>query len=342
MKRTMKYLALAAALTVFAVPALAQKAECTDENKAKWYQTFLDNRKGDQKLAYDAAKMYLDNCPDDPNDAQRKYMKEKFVEPYEALQKQAGTGKDFEKAVTSKNYPEQIRLGKVILEKEPDNAPVNIIMGVAGLYDANVLQDSAAAAKKAISLIEAGKPYAPIGTKDQALGYLNWVVAKSMAKSDPNGAINYFIKAARYEGDPKKNPQLYNELAAAYGEGPVAKLAEDYKKFIGQPESTESKLVKANLNQAIDRQIDAFARAAAYSTNAADKNAIMEVLTGLYKDRNSNTDGLNDLVAHVTEKPVPDFPTPITTLPAQSSTPATNGSPNGTANSGNKKPLKNR
>jgi len=67
----------------------------------------------------------------------------------------------------------------------------------------------------------------------------------------------------------------------------------------------------------------------------------MEVLTGLYKDRNSNTDGLNDLVAHVTEKPVPDFPTPITTLPAQSSTPATNGS-NGTATSGNKKPPKNR
>jgi hypothetical protein len=29
--------------------------------------------------------MYLDNCPADPNDAQAKYMKEKFVEPYESL-----------------------------------------------------------------------------------------------------------------------------------------------------------------------------------------------------------------------------------------------------------------
>ena len=334
MKRTMKYLALAAALTVFAVPALAQKQECTDENKTKWYQTFLDNRKGDQKVAYDAAKLYLDNCPADPNDAQAKYMREKFVEPYEALQQQAGVGKQFEAAIASKNYLEQIKIGKQILAKDPENAPVNIVMGVAGLYDANVLPDSAAAAKKAISLIEAGKPFAPIGSKDQALGYLNWVVAKSMVKSDPNTVITYFIKAARYEGDPKKNPVLYNELAAAYGEGPVAKLTADYQAFVGKPESNESKLVKANLNQAIDRQIDAFARAAAYSTNAADKAAIMEVLTGLYKDRNANTEGLNDLVAHVTEKPVPDVPTPITTLPAAttSSTPATSGSNNGSTN----------
>lgn len=334
MKRTMKYLALAAALTVFAVPALAQKQECTDENKTKWYQTFLDNRKGDQKVAYDAAKLYLDNCPADPNDAQAKYMREKFVEPYEALQAQAGTGKQFEAAIASKNYGEQIKIGKQILAKDPENAPVNIVMGVAGLYDANVLPDSAEAAKKAISLIEAGKPFAPIASKDQALGYLNWVVAKSMVKSDPTNAIAHFIKAARYEGDPKKNPVLYNELAAAYGEGPVAKLTADYQAFVGKPESNESKLVKANLNQAIDRQIDAFARAAAYSTNAADKAAIMEVLTGLYKDRNANTDGLNDLVAHVTEKPVPDVPTPITTLPAAttSSTPATSGSTNGSTN----------
>ena len=335
MKRTIKVFALAAALMVLAVPALAQKQECTDENKTKWYQTFLDNRKGDeakQKVAYDAAKLYLDNCPDDPNDAQRVYMRDKFVKPYDEMMAKAGVGKQFEDAVKNKNYPDQIKYGKLLLATNPDTPAVTIIMGVAGLYDANVLTDSADAAREAIGLIEAGKPFAPIATKDQALGYLNWVVAKSMAKSDPNNAITYFIKAARYEGDPKKNPLLYNELAAAYGEGPVAKLAEDYKKFIGQPESTESKLVKANLNQAIDRQIDAFARAAALSTNEADKKAIMEVLTGLYKDRNGDDKAVPELVAKVLSTPVPDPPTPITTLPATSSTPVngTNGSTNGT------------
>ena len=347
----MNFLALAAVLSVFAVPVIAQKQECTDENKTKWYQTFLDNRKGNeaqQKVAYDAAKLYLDNCPADPNDAQATYMRDKFVKPYEDMMAKAGVGKQFEDAVKNKNYPDQIKYGKIILANDAENPAVNIIMGVAGLYDANVLADSAAAAKKAISLIEAGKPFTPIASKDQALGYLNWVVAKSLVKTDPNTAITHFIKAARYEGDPKKNPVLYNELAAAYGEGPVAKLTEDYKAFIGKPESTESKLVKANLTQAIDRQIDAFARAAALSTNEADKKAIMEVLTGLYKDSHNGAEtGLPELVAKVLSTPVPDVPTPITTLPASSSTPATNGATNGTngsttgtpsANTGTKKP----
>lgn len=354
MKRTIKLLALAAALTVCAVPALAQKQECTDENKTKWYQAFLDNRKGNeaqQKVAYDAAKLYLDNCPDDPNDAQRVYMRDKFVKPYDDMMAKAGVGKLFEDAVKNKNYPDQIKYGKQLLATTPDNTAVNIIMGVAGLYDVNVLADSAEAAKRAIGMIEAGKPFAPIATKDQALGYLNWVVAKSLAKSDPNTAITHFIKAARYEGDPKKSPVLYNELAAAYGEGPVAKLTADYQAFVGKPESNESKLVKANLNQAIDRQIDAFARAAAYSTDPNDKKAIMEVLTGLYKDRNGNDTGLNELLAKVLSTPVPDLPTPITTLPAAASTPGTTGTTgangtNGTAtpaaNSATKKPQKNR
>src|SRR5260370_10286100 len=214
------------------------------------------------------------------------------------------------------------------------------MIGVAGLGDANLLSESAQYAKKAIELIEAGKPFAPVASKDQALAYLNYVIAKATVAKAPTDAIPYFLKAVRYESDLKKNPQVYNELAAAYGAGPVAKLTEDYKKFIGQPESTESKLVLANLNQAIDRQIDAFGRAAALSTNAADKKAIMEVLTGLYKDRNKSEAGLTELVANILSKPVPDVPTPITSLPtAPTSTPTgspTNvGSPGTNGSAGN-------
>ena len=94
----------------------------------------------------------------------------------------AGVGKQFEDAVKSKNYPDQLKYGKQLLAVNPDSPAVLIVMGVAGLYDANVLAESAEAAKKAISMIEAGKPFAPIATKDQALGYLNWVVAKSIGQ----------------------------------------------------------------------------------------------------------------------------------------------------------------
>src|SRR5712691_9668934 len=118
-------------------------------------------------------------------------------------------------------------------------------------------------------------------------------------------------------------------LATGYNDGPRAKLTEEYKaKYT--VESPESKLAKANIDQFIDRQIDAMARAAALAGNAADKKAVMDALTEIYKDRNNKTDGLNELVAGILQKPLPEFPTPLTSLPTPVSTPATSGSASGT------------
>jgi hypothetical protein len=330
MKRMIKFFTFAAIVAAFAVPALAQSKDCTEENKAAWYDTFLKNYKVEstQKVAYDAAKQYL-ACTSDPSDQYAAYLK-RFVDAFDVLTGAQKIKQQFEDAFKEKKYADQLKFGKQILAKEPDSAPVNIILGLAGLGDANLLSDSAQYAKRAIEMIEAGKPFAPVATKDQALAYLNYVIAKATVANSPSDAIPLFVKAAKYESDLKKNALVYNELAAAYGAGPVAKLTEDYKKFIGQPESTESKLVLANLNQAIDRQIDAFARAAALSTNPADKKAIMEVLTGLYKDRNKSEAGLTELVASVLSKPLPEMPTPITSLPATSTptgSPTNVGSP---------------
>jgi hypothetical protein len=137
------------------------------------------------------------------------------------------------------------------------------------------------------------------------------------------------LKAAKADSELKKNAQLYLDLAAAYNDGPRAKLSEDYKVYLGKPESPESKLALANINLIIDRQIDAMARAAALA-DAANKKAIMDALTELYKDRNKSEAGLNELVANVLSKPLPDVPTPLTSLPTSTpgSTPATGGSPN--------------
>jgi tetratricopeptide (TPR) repeat protein len=324
MKRTIKLLALAAVVAVFAVPALAQTKECNPEFQSATYSKWYDNRQKDQAAAYEAAKEYLAVCT---TDDQYTAALKKFKAAYEAATTDVTNRNKFNEAVKTKNYPEQMRLGKELLATEPDNPAVNIVLGLAGLGDPNLLSQSAPYAKKAIELIETGKPFDPLTSKDAALAYLNYVLAKSTVKTDATAAIPHFLKVARLESDLKKNPLVYNELAAAYGEGPVAKLSEAYQKFVGQPESPESKLALANLNQAIDRQIDAFARAAALSTNPTDKKAVMDVLEGLYKDRNGKPDGLPELVASVLSKPVPDLPTPITSLP----TPAT---PTAPANSG--------
>lgn len=344
-------MALAVAMAAFAVPVLAQSKECTDENKGAWYKTFYDNFKGDanqQKTAYDAAKTYIAACPADPADQQRPYM-EKWVKKYDDVMGRAAIAKEFEDAVKGKKYADQIRLGRQLLATDADNPGINIILGSAGLGDSNVLADSAQYAKKSIELIEAGKPFTPFTSKDQSLAYLNYVLAKN-AKSDPNTAISYLVKAAKYDSDLKNKPVLYNELATAYGEGPVAKFAKDYQALAEagkSVDSPEAKLVVANLNQALDRQIDAFARGAAVSTTPAEKKAFMDVLAAVYKDRNKKDPAeseLNNLVASALSNPVPEPPTPITTLPATpaSSTPATNGTNgtngNGATNNGTGKP----
>jgi len=335
MKRTINLLALAAMvatmLALFAAPALAQTKECNDEFKTATYKKWYDNRKDHQDIAFQAAEEYITVCPTD--EGPYGVAIKKFHTAYKAANDANATKKQFDDAVVKKNYADEMRLGKLIVAGEPDNSTAYIIMGVAGLSDPAFLNDSPQYAKKAIELIEGGKPFAPFTTKDQALAYLNYAVGKPLVKSAPADAIPYFLKAARYESDLKKSPQLYADLAGAYGEGPIAKQSEEYKaKYLNATETPESKLAVENLNQLIDRQIDALARATSLSTNPANKKTLMDLLTGLYTDRNKSTTGLDTMLAGILAKPVPDYPTPLTALPtpepsATPATPATNTTP---------------
>lgn len=341
MRRTIKLVTLAAMLAVFAALALAQSKECNDENKAAWYDTFLKNFRGDppqQKIAYDAAKLYLTSCPEDPADALAAYMKNKFVVPYEKMTAGADVAKQFEDALKNAKYAEQMRLGKLVLASDADNPKVYVILGVVGLNDPSLLSDSAQYAKKAIEMIEAGKPFAPLfdGSRDKALAQLNYTIAKSNLSGAPTDALPYLIKAARYNSDLKKNPQTFLEIGTAYEKGPRAKLTEEYEaKYKGHDETQESKLVAANINQMIDSQIDALARGVAVATVAADKKALMDELTTLYKYRHKSDAGLNELVAGILSQPLPDVPAPITSLPTPTpvSTPTTPSATNGTTSS---------
>lgn len=347
MKRIIKLLALTATLAVFAIPAVAQADQCNDDNKGAWYKTFFDNYKGDpaaQKVAYDAAKKYIDSCPDDPNDAQRKYMK-KFVDLVDANKKKAETIKNYNDALKNKNYQDEIKYGKEMLGYEPENADVTTVMGVTGLGDPKLLSESATYAAKAIQLIGTGKPVTAY-THDQALAYLHWTIAKSKLATAPADAINDLLAAAKLESEVKKNPQLYLDLSTAYEAGPRAKLSKDYTDSLNpdKTEKPESKVILENLNRVIDNQIDAMARAAA-TAPADSKATIVAEVAKLYKYRNKDaTDAkVTELVAGVLSKPIPDMPTPVTSVPSTTpgatpaATPATTGNGNGaSANNGAK------
>jgi tetratricopeptide (TPR) repeat protein len=322
MKRTTLLLAIAVVSAAFAAPAMAQSDKCTEEFKSATYQKWYDNRKGDQDVAYKAAKDYLATCT---TEDQYSTALKKFVDAFDALQKNTSTNKQFDDAYKNKNYPEVIRLGKQVLATDPDNSTVYIVMGITGLYDESVLGEAAPAAKKAIELIDAGKPFKPLyDSKDKALAALTYVQAKALLKSAPADAIPLLLKTAKYESDLKKDPQLYLDLATAYNNGPRAVLTKKYTDVVGPTgvETPENTLALANLNQVIDRQIDALARAAALA-DAANKKAIMDALTEIYKYRNKTEAGLPEMVATVLSKPIPEVPTPLTSLP----TPSTSGSP---------------
>jgi len=241
----MKFINRATILTaVFALSAgsaWAQAKECNDDFKTATYSKWYDNRKDKQDEAYAAAKDYLTVCT---TEDQYSAVLKKFVDAYDKLHSTQKLATDFDAAVKAKNYAEQNRLGKqlVAMPSYADNAVIYLLMAGAGLGDSNLLSESAQAAKKAIELLEAGKTFDKSGytSKDQALAQMNYLIAKSMMKTSPTEAIPYLIKAAKYQSDLQKSPVVYNELATAYGEGPLDKLAKEYKALADAGKSVDS------------------------------------------------------------------------------------------------------
>lgn len=359
MKKTIGVLAIYATLGLAAAPfaniynanaqtptpapaAAASQGACTDEGKAAWYADFTKFRVPDPTKAYEAAKKYLGACPTEEGQIPS-YLK-KWVVAYE---KEARKLKLADTFVNQRKYAEAMTLAKQVLADEPDNVLAHIANGYGGYVLAVTTKNESGNAeaiqfaKKGIQLIESGKTqenWAPFKSKDDALGYLYYSVAYLERTSNPTEALNYFIKGAQFESDIKKNPQTYAFIAAAY-ENEYAKQSTEYQgKFAGKDETPESKLAVENINQIVDRVIDALARAVSVAGSDANSQASkaqwLARLTELYKFRNKSDAGLNEMIAGVMSKPLPPVPTPITTLPtapATSTTPSS-GSSTGVGN----------
>jgi tetratricopeptide (TPR) repeat protein len=335
MKKIIGLIGICAALLMFALPAFARSTEpamtlaqaqgqCTDENKTAWYTDFTKFRTTDPAKAYEAGKKYLAACPAEDTDI-TKYLK-KWVGLYDKEARKLR----LQPLLYEKKYAEAYQLGKEILADEPDNLRVMIDLGYAGYVvlattkNESFNADALNYAKKAIQMIESGKTvenWAPFKSKDDALAYLYYTVGY-LNRANPSEALGSFIKSAQFESELKRDPLTYYLIAAGYEGGLYAKLSADYKaKFEGKDETPESKLALENINQVIDRMIDAYARAVSLAgTNPkheAAKKEWMENLETWYKYRhNQSTAGLTEMVASIMSKPLPPVPTPLTSLPA--------------------------
>ena len=358
MKKLITFVSICTTVAILALPVAArnfiaqpdnafQDAACTQETKDALYQSFLKNRQADQAKAYDDAKKYL-ACPAgaEVTEAQQKiidYLKN-FVTKYDAaMQKVTYRVKIY----NEKKYAEGYEMGKKILATEPENLQVLVDLGANAyllppLKNPTLTAEGLGYAQKALGMLDAGKTldnWDPLGSKDVAVAYLNYSIGTLTLEKDPSAALKNLIKAAQFETPLKKSAYTYAYIAGAYETGPYAKLSDEYKvKFSGKDETPESKLMLANINQLVDRMIDAYARAVALAgsdTPAAAKTGWNDSLLQWYKFRNADkTDGMDQLIAGILQKPLPPEPTPIVSLPPTSTPAASPTSNSGAPQSG--------
>jgi hypothetical protein len=346
MKKLITFLGISTTVAILALPAAARnfiaqpddavQDQCAQEAKDALYQSFLKNRPTDQAKAYEDAKKYL-ACPEsgEVTEAQQKitvYL-QKWVAAYEKGLREVR----FRALLyNDQKYPEAYALGKEIVTAEPDNLKVLVDLGASGYLVAPVQNptltaEAVAHARRALQLLESGKTiedWTPLASRDVAMAYLNYTIGSLTVETDPSSSLKNLLKAAQFDTPLKKAPYTYAYIAGAYETGPYAKQSEEYKRlYLGKDESPESKLALANINQIIDRMIDAYARAVALAGTdakfAAVKPGWTDSLTTWYKYRNNDTAaGMDQLVAGILQKPLPPEPTPLTSLPTPASTPA--------------------
>ncbi|HEV7396522.1 MAG TPA: hypothetical protein VGN86_08445 [Pyrinomonadaceae bacterium] len=352
MKKTFGFLTFCATLALLSLPVFAnttpsiangtlqepaQDAACSSDAKIALYATVTAEISKDQAKAYEAAKKYV-ACPSEgADDAEQKrvtYLKN-FIAKFEKARRKD----QLTSLIGKKDYPAAFETGKQIFADDPTYLKGYLDLSLAGAISQNqaLSADTITYARKAIEMIEGGAAPAdwkPFESKDDALAKLNYVVGSLAAANNPDLAIVHLIKAASYNSKIKTTALTYGYLAEAYEHGPYAKQSADYKtNFGGKDETPESKLALENINQIIDRQIDAYARAVALAGTDPNKSVWMAALTDWYKFRNNKSDaGLNELIAGVLNKPLPGVPTPITSLPTPAATPSATGtSTNGAA-----------
>lgn len=336
MKKLVRIITLSALVATIWLPAVANNLSLTattapafqdEEAKAKLYNNFLAKYKTDTKGAYELAKEYLQKYPADSD--QTAYLK-KWITAYEAKEKE-GRKKTVEDLFGQQKYAESFNAAKVILAEEPADVRTLNNAVFAALYAALVNKndsfngEAANYARKAIQIIQSGQPF---DKRDDTLGWLHSAIGYFSLKTNPSESINYYIKAAGFEGAVKKDPQTYLFLADAYRTAEYNKVASEIKTRCSTAEqqaTPDCKALTDRVNQVVDRMIDAYARAIALATDAKYaglKSDAMKDLTPLYKFRHENSEaGLNELIAGILAKPLPTGAIGTGTGTASSATP---------------------
>ena len=353
MKNVFRLLVIAALAALFALPAFAQNttggaaaqaSPCTADADAKaaLYQSFLANYKGtpeQQKNASQIGKDYLAKYGTCPDEGDKKIAS--FIQNWVTKYDKVVVEFNFNEALKAKDYQKAFDLGRQILNNQPDNNTVLLSLVSAGHLNAvagnaankSLFSESVNYTRRALRAAEADKlgDLSAYKGKEGAIAFFNYTLAILLRDSSPKEATDALLKAVQSNSVYKTEPAAYYLLGSLYYNNEVKpKVAEYAAKYpAGSAETPESKAAFDAINEAIDRSIDAFARAVALSKDANQKKTFMDQLTAIYKSRHDNSDaGLQELVASVLSKPLPlpgQTPVPTSTPSSSSGTTGTDG-----------------
>jgi tetratricopeptide (TPR) repeat protein len=286
-----------------------------DAEKDALYSAFSGHKRvptaEKQRLAYEAAREYLrrfryDKDPELPE-------VQKFAADYEKVMRE----QDLFKAYKAKHYEDTFKLGRQIVEREPENFFVLGILSEAGLENAQAGKttynvEAIDYLRRAVKLLEGNsvtKP-SPFDSLEFAKGFLNAGLGSLLKDQSPSEAAVAFLSAAKSDSPFRTDPIIYHRLGVAILKGEFAQVSTEYNQKFGNKEtSVEQRAMMAQLQKLIERAMDAFARAVALSKSPQQQESrakILEQLTALYKNfHNNSDDGLNELISTVLSKPMP-------------------------------------
>lgn len=349
MKNIFRVIGFGTAIIAFAaISGNAQANPCEDsyEVKTAALQKYRDNVKEPRtaaklKIAIEAGKEFIakyGKCEDTEPAAKSIGNRLPGIQSeYEKLDRYDR----FDAALNSKNWTELFKVGREIINAEP-NEPLalDIALALASVgFDRAAIdkndafnKDTIDMANLAISMLEAGKTSENFGvgglavfktkefpnTKENALGWMNYIIGfiKYVRQKNTKDAVPYLYKAAtKYKSATQSIPVIYQMIGAWYYEELVKldKQRNDKIAANGGKDNEETTALWELERGYLERTIDAFARAykllSATAKTAAEneaKNRLYADLQGYYKDSFKKTDGFDAYINTLLSKPMPD------------------------------------
>jgi hypothetical protein len=307
-------------LVVSASVCLAQRnptmtSQLNDSDREQLYSRYSENKKVPvaerQKIAYEAARDYVKRYSGE-QDSHLAEMR-RFVHEYERVM----ANFEVHEAYAAKKYAKVFEIGRASLKKDADNfyvlatlAQVGYAQAQAG--DASLNEETIDYTKRAIALAEAEKFSAadPFGSVADARGFLNFALGWFLRATAPVDADAALVRAVQSGSRYKDDPLTYNLLGIAVLKEYGQVSAEYNEKFGGKQSTPEQQAMLQRIVKLGERAVDAYARAVALSAKPEQQEArgkMMTQLTALYKNfHNGSDEGLNEYIAAVLSKPLPE------------------------------------